>query len=132
MYLPLNNPSQDLHNVRLPNRPSTSRLHSQDEINRFTQKSTGQTWRPTHRCGAPAKAGPDREGPRTSWCADGMASGSDSSAGAVGMRGGLLGEVGKEVRLGASLDLCRLQLPCSDFQLHPPPRTLRGKRENNF
>lgn len=38
------------------------------------------------------------------------------------------GSVWKEVRLGVWLELCRLQLPCLDFQLHPRHR-LRGKRK---
>ena len=68
----------------------------------------------THHCGAPPRAVPGKAQPRASWCSDGMVTGE-------------IGEVWwgaqQKRRWGSEL---RLQLPCLDFQLHPPHR-LRGK-----
>lgn len=65
----------------------------------------------THHFGPPPRAVPGKAQTRASWCSD-----------------GLCGEVW--FRLGASLELCRLQLLTLDFQLHPPHR-LRGRGKNN-
>lgn len=93
--------------------------HCHDEIN--SSFALLQKVRRTHHFGAPPRSVPGKAQPRASW-----------SKGRLFCRAREIRHVWWRAHcerwsdFGALLELCRLQLPCSDFQLHPPHR-LRGK-----